>query len=148
PLFGDEIGLEAERVPELGLVGELPEIVDYELLAVDQALKNRQIPVVAPLAVGPLNMNADEGASAIAQSIDADELRFLTDVEGFMVDGEVVGWIDYADAVNLLHGGTLEGGIIPKLRGALAAAEWGIRAWIGRTEIEPVPWGESKILQS
>jgi acetylglutamate kinase len=141
PLFGDEIGLTAAPVPELGLVGEFDELLNgLSLPAITDALEAGKIPVVAPIAVGPLNVNADDAASAIARTTRADELRFLTDVEGFMVDGKVVDWIDYNDAVKLLHGGTLEGGIIPKLRGALMAAEWGVRALIGRTEIEPVPW--------
>jgi acetylglutamate kinase len=144
PLFGDEIGLQATRVPELGLVGEATE---GPLPAVARVIEAGGIPVVAPIAEGQLNVNADDAASAIARSLHADELRFLTDVEGFMVNGEVVDWIDYDDAVKLLHGGTLEGGIIPKLGAALAAAEWGIKAFIGRTEVEPVPWGDEVSLR-
>ncbi len=141
PLFGDEIGLTATPVPELGLVGEFDELLnDLSLPEISHILGAGGIPVIAPIAVGPLNVNADDAASAIARKVQADELRFLTDVEGFMVDGKVVDWIDYEDAVKLLHGGTLEGGIIPKLRGALLAAAWGVRAFIGRTEIEPVSW--------
>ena len=101
------------------------------------------IPVFAPLAIEPgtglLNVNADDAAAALAAGLLADELRFLTDVAGFIVDGEVLDWIDYNDAVKLLQGGTLKGGIVPKLRAALTAAELGVRAFIGRTEIEPVP---------
>ncbi|HWB21825.1 MAG TPA: hypothetical protein VG652_02945 [Gaiellaceae bacterium] len=137
PLFGDEIGLKATPVPELGLVGEA---VIEELPAIAAALGRGGIPVVAPIAEGPLNVNADSAAAAIACSLHADELRFLTDVEGFMIDGEVVDSIEYEDALGLLNGGTLEGGIIPKLRAALSAAEWGIKGFIGRTKIEPVAW--------
>jgi acetylglutamate kinase len=139
-LFGDEIGLHATPVPELGLVGDATE---GPLPDVMHVLEAGGIPVIAPIAEGPLNVNADDAAAAIALSLHADEISFLTDVEGFMVDGEVVDWIDYGEAVKLLHGGTLEGGIIPKLGAALTAAEMGIRAFIGRTEIEPVPWGPS-----
>ena len=55
------------------------------------------MPVIAPLAAGPLNVNADDAAAAIAVGVDADELLFLTDVEGFLLDGEVVDSIDVAD---------------------------------------------------
>lgn len=140
PLFGDEIGLEATPVPELGLVGEFGESPGLWLPAITDVLEAGNIPVVAPVAVGPLNVNADNAASAIALTVRADELRFLTDVEGFMIDGKVVDQMDWDQAVKQLHSGTLEGGIIPKLRAALDAARWGIRAFIGRTEIEPLPW--------
>ena len=136
PLFGDEIGLQATRVPELGLVGEA---IEGPLPAVARVVEAGGIPVVAPIAEGPLNVNADDAASAIARSVHADELRFLTDVDGFIVSGEVVDRIAYSDALKLLHGGTLAGGIIPKLRAALTAAESGITAFIGRTEVEPLP---------
>jgi len=132
PLFGDEIGLEADPVPELGLVGEarrsdLPAIVD--------ALDAGRIPVVAPLAQGPLNVNADSASAAIAESIGADRLLFLTDVDGLILDGEVVDEILIDDAEALIASGTLEGGIIPKLAAAIASARNGVPAFIGRTEI-------------
>jgi len=57
PFFGDEIGLQATPVPELGLVGEaLPSRPGAVALTLAAGL----IPVVAPLAEGPLNVNADE----------------------------------------------------------------------------------------
>jgi acetylglutamate kinase len=143
-LFGDEIGLKATPVPELGLVGEA---VIEELPAITRVLGSGGIPVVAPIAEGPLNVNADDAAAAIACSLHADELRFLTDVEGFMVDGEVVDSIEYEDALGLLNSGMLEGGIIPKLRAALSAAEWGIKGYIGRTEIEPVAWSSAELIE-
>ncbi|MHB1243852.1 MAG: amino acid kinase family protein, partial [Gaiellaceae bacterium] len=55
PLFGDEIGLRAERIRELGHVGEA---VPSRPAAVVEALEGGWIPVVAPLAAGPLNVNA------------------------------------------------------------------------------------------
>lgn len=142
PLFGDEIGLKAVPVPELGLVGDATE---GPMSALAGVLATGGIPVVAPIAEGPLNVNADDAAAAIALSLDADELRFLTDVDGFMVDGEVVDRIDLEAAFALLNGGTLEGGIIPKLRAALTAAEWGITAYIGRTKIEPIEWDAEEL---
>ncbi len=65
----------------------------------------------------------------------ADRLVFLTDVEGFLIDGEVVDSVNAGQAEELLAGGTLEGGIIPKLSSAAAAARHGIPASIGRTAV-------------
>jgi acetylglutamate kinase len=135
PLFGDEIGLEAEPVPELGLVGEARPSV---LPAVTAALDAGGIPVVAPIAMGPLNVNADSAAAAIATSIGADRLLFLTDVDGLILGGEVVDRIEVADAEELMSSGALEGGIIPKLGAAITAARRGVPAYIGQTEV-PTP---------
>jgi acetylglutamate kinase len=130
PLFGDEIGLQAEQVPELGLVGNaLPSCPQ----AILDALQQGQIPVVAPLAEGPLNVNADEAAAALALGLGFDELHFLTDVDGLILDGHVVDEIGIDAATELLDGGTLQGGIIPKLGAAVTAARGGVTATIGRT---------------
>lgn len=134
-LAGDEIGLSATQVPRLGLVGE---IKPTELPAVRAALAAGRIPVLAPIARGEngsLNVNADVAAAAIAIGMKADRLVFLTDVEGFLVDGEVVDSVDTRLAEELLAGGTLEGGIIPKLSSAAEAARHGIPASIGRTAV-------------
>jgi acetylglutamate kinase len=131
-LLGDEIGLEAVQIPELGLVGDpLPTVpaVIPELLAAGR------IPVVAPLATGPLNVNADEAAAALARGLGAERLLFLTDVDGLILDGEVIDRIDAGDASALLDRALLEGGIVPKLRAAVAAAQAGVPAAIGRTAV-------------
>jgi acetylglutamate kinase len=131
-LFGDEIGLQATPVPELGLVGDpLPSAPS----AVLDALSAGKIPVVAPLAVGPLNVNADEAAAALAQGIAAERLLFLTDVDGLILNGEVVEQIGAGDATELLDRALLEGGIVPKLRAAVSAAQAGVPAAIGRTAV-------------
>ena len=135
PLYGDEIGLEADAVPELGLVGEAR---PSPLPAIVGALEAGKIPVVAPIARDPLslealNVNADSASAAIAAGIHADRLLFLTDVDGLILDGEVVDSIALEAAEELLASGTLEGGIIPKLGAAVAAARGGVPASIGRT---------------
>jgi acetylglutamate kinase len=93
------------------------------------------IPVVAPLAVGPLNVNADDAAGALALGLGARRLVFLTDVPGLYVGDEVVDTIDAGDATRLLDEGAFDGGIVPKLRAAALAAGSGITAHIGRTAV-------------
>jgi acetylglutamate kinase len=134
PLMGDEIGLEAKRVPELGLVGDpLP----TKPPPVVGAMSMGRIPVVAPLAVGPLNVNADEAAAALAVGLGAELLLFVTDVSGVLVEGDVLSSIDADDADRLLDEGTFDGGIVPKLRAAVRAARKGVRAEIGATAVVP-----------
>jgi acetylglutamate kinase len=132
PLAGDEIGLEARRLPELGQVGEpLPS----RPVAVERALAEGRIPVVAPIAVGPLNVNADEAAAALAIGLCAERIAFLTDVPGVYVAGELAERIEIASADRLLAEGAFEGGIVPKLLAAVQAAKEGLAVEIGATEV-------------
>jgi len=131
-LMGDELGLPATQVEELGLVGEPEPAAPAELVA---ALAAGKVPVVAPLAAGPLNVNADEMAAALAVGLGAGRIWFLTDVPGLLLDGSVVEQIDADDAESLLDRGELEGGILPKLRAAVTAARLGVRAEIGKTAV-------------
>jgi acetylglutamate kinase len=132
PLFGDEIGLAAMQVPELGLVGSA---VPSCPAAVEAALAEGLIPVVAPLAAGPLNVNADEAAAALAVGLGAEKLLFVTDVPGLLLGGAVASTIRVAEAEWLLDAGLLGGGIVPKLRAAVDAVRGGVDAEIGATAV-------------
>jgi acetylglutamate kinase len=132
PLFGDEIGLEAVRVPELGEVGDP---VPTSPPAILSTLSAGRIPVVAPLATGPLNVNADEAASALAVGLRAERILFVSDVPGLLLAGSVVASIRADEADELLEAGRLEGGILPKLRAAVTAARRGVPAEIGETAV-------------
>jgi acetylglutamate kinase len=135
-LIGDEIGLRAEPVRGLGLVGEpMPIVPDAVLRALDAGF----IPVVAPLArhpeLGPLNVNADEAAAALAVGLGADRILFVTDVPGVLVDGDLVAALPVDDADRMLVAGAFEGGIVPKLNAAVHAARRGVQAEIGETKV-------------
>jgi len=132
PLVGDEIGLEGRPLPGLGLAGEpLP----CRPEAIEEALAARRIPVFAPIAVGPLNVNADEAAGALAIGLEADRIVFVSDVPGVFVDGAWAPCIEAERADFLLAAGAFEGGIVPKLLAAVRAARLGVRAEIGATEV-------------
>jgi acetylglutamate kinase len=131
-LFGDEIGLEARQLSELGLVGEpLPSAPP----AIVEALASGQVPVVAPLASGPLNVNADEAAAALAVGLGAERILFVTDVPGVLLDGELATVLSADEAEAGLAEGRFDGGIVPKLMAAVRAARGGVRASIGSTEV-------------
>ena len=131
-LRGDAIGLRARRVEALGLVGE-PE--PSAPRAVVEALAEGLVPVVAPLAVGPLNVNADEAAAALAVGLGAERILFVSDVPGVLVDGRVASVLPAEEAQAGLDAGVFEGGIVPKLMAAVRAARGGVRASIGSTEV-------------
>lgn len=131
-LAGDEIGLEAVHLPELGLVGRP---VPTRPAAVEHALAAGRVPVVSPLARGPLNVNADEAAVALAIGLRAHRVLFVTDVPGVFYEGRLLHSIPAARAVELVDQGGFEGGIVPKLLAAARAARSGLVADIGSTRV-------------
>lgn len=125
--------LRAEREDaELGLVGRVT-LVDSSLL--EELLAAARVPVVAPAAIGPsgeiLNVNGDTAAGAIAASLGARLLAFVTDVPGVRsVDGRVVPVLDRDRAKELVDDGTVQGGMLPKVEACLIAASAGCDAAI------------------
>lgn len=133
-LMGDEIGLEAIPLPELGLVGDPVPSRPASLL---RALEQDLVPVIAPLAQGPLNVNADEAAAALALGLRARRLLFVSDVAGVLVRGSPLTSIGTDEADQLLGEGTFAGGIVPKLTAAVRAARGGVNVQIGETAVLP-----------
>lgn len=128
-LSGIDGGLiSAERIPELGRVarvsGSRP-----ELLAA--LLDDREIPVVAPLALDETgvicNVNADEVAAGLARALRA-TLVLLSDTDGVRdADGRRIERLDAAGAEARIADGSISGGMIPKVRGGLSVLEAGGR---------------------
>jgi len=90
------------------------------------------LPVVSSVAEGPngalLNVNADSAAAAIAVSLSAEELIFITDVAGLLdARGNVVAELHAAEAEALLGTSIVTGGMRPKLQAALHALGSGVR---------------------
>lgn len=132
PLYGEEIGLLAQPRPEFGLVGEA---ISFAPPAIAATLAAGLVPVVTPMAAGPLNVNADEAAAALAVGLGADRLLFLSDVPGVFHNGELLDTIEAERAEALVEDGSFEGGIVPKLLAATRAARGGLVAEIGATAV-------------
>nr|MEC9418360.1 acetylglutamate kinase [Pseudomonadota bacterium] len=117
-----------ESVLDLGFVGE-PDKVDPTVLKL--VLKEDIIPVVAPVAPGEdgetYNINADTAAGAIAGSLNAKRLLFLTDVPGVLdKDGNLIKQLTVAKAHELIADGTISGGMIPKVETCIEALDRGV----------------------
>lgn len=86
------------------------------------------VPIVAPIARGDgarlLNVNADEVAGAIAAARGG-RLLLLTDVPGVERDGRPTPSLTLEEAEAMLADGSAHGGMVPKLRAAIAAARAG-----------------------
>jgi acetylglutamate kinase len=118
---------------DLGCVGTI-EAVDPRLLRA--LLDAGFVAVVAPLALDraggeALNCNADTAAGAIAGALRADAYVVITDVAGIRRDvrdpASVIARLTMAEAGALLAGGSLSGGMIPKLEAAIDAVRAGAR---------------------
>jgi acetylglutamate kinase len=121
-------GSNIERELDLGFVGE-PVEVDRTLL--DLLARSEMIPVIAPVAPGrdgaTYNINADTFAGAIAGSLGAKRLLFLTDVAGVLdKDGELIPELTARDARELIREGVISGGMIPKVETCLEALDNGV----------------------
>jgi acetylglutamate kinase len=114
----------------LGFVGHVSG-VDLPLL--DQLTATGLLPIVAPVgadADGQLrNINADEAAGAIAAARGG-RLLLLTDVAAVERDGAAVQRLDSEAARRMLADGSASGGMRPKLRAAIVAAEAGCEVQI------------------
>ena len=129
--------LRAEREDaELGFVGRVT-LVDSAL--VEELIDAGRVPIVAPAALDRtsgevLNVNGDAAAGAIAASLGARLLVFVTDVPGVRgKDGRVIPQLDADRARALVDDGTIEGGMLPKVEACLIAAAAGCRAAIVAT---------------
>jgi len=114
--------LVGERVAGLGLVAH---VVGVRRDLIDAILVGGQVPVVAPLArdEGGLvcNVNADECGSRARRRLGARQLDLMTDVDGIRgAGGAKLGTLSTAEAEALNRGGTINGGMVPKVRAALA----------------------------
>jgi acetylglutamate kinase len=116
----------AERVPNLGLVAH---VVGLRRDLLDAILVGGQVPVVAPLArdeTGVVcNVNADDAAAGIAAGLGARQLVLLTDVDGIRdARGTRLDTVSADEAETLIERGVIGGGMVPKVRAALAALTW------------------------
>ena len=117
---------------DLGFVGR---VTGVDTTGLENVIRAEQVPIVSPLAQDAggqtYNINADEAAAAIAGALRAAKLIFLSDVPGIMRDREDPGSLvatvraDQVDA--LIRQKVLEGGMIPKVQGAVEALRVGVR---------------------
>jgi acetylglutamate kinase len=119
------------RNPELGFVGDVTAINPGVLLGL---LDDEFIPVVATIGSDErgqaYNINADTVAGAIAESLQAEKLIYLTDIEGLRRDvddaASLIRQTDALELAGLVADGTIEGGMIPKVASCIQAVNNGV----------------------
>jgi len=115
---------------DLGQVGDIQTIDP----AVVRALQDDQfIPVVSPIGFGQhnesYNINADVVAARLAMALQAEKLLMLTNIPGVLDNNhQLLPELTARQIDELIHNGTISGGMIPKISGALDAAKSGVSA--------------------
>lgn len=91
------------------------------------------VPVISPVARdrnsatgAGLNVNGDDAATALAVALRADELCFISDVDGVLEAGKRIPRLDPAAIQALAARGVVQGGMLAKLEAAVAALEAGV----------------------
>jgi acetylglutamate kinase len=109
-------------VERLGYVGEVTNVNDQFL---NKLLHSRYLPVIAPIGIDiegqKYNINADTAAGAVAKALHATQLLFVTDVPGILQNESVVEHATIETVENMIHAGIISGGMIPKVKAAMAA---------------------------
>ncbi|MBW2266453.1 MAG: acetylglutamate kinase [Deltaproteobacteria bacterium] len=121
-----------DKPPELIDIGMVGEVVGINPDIIRTVEAGGFIPIIAPVGAGEsgetYNINADWVAGKIAISLKAIKLILLTDVEGVMdKSGSLISSITVEEMEALLEGGTISGGMIPKMQCALEAVREGVK---------------------
>jgi acetylglutamate kinase len=115
---------------DIGQVGAI-DTIDPSVV---QALQDDAfIPVVSPIGFGvqneSYNINADLVASKLAEVLKAEKLLMLTNIKGVLdKQGQLLTELTARGIDELIEDGTINGGMLPKIAGAIDAAKCGVNA--------------------
>lgn len=121
-----------EATADIGFVGEVEQISPEIISVLDE---KQFIPVISPIGVDSggqtYNINADAVAAELAVALQARKLILLTDVKGILRnqndESSLLPSIHIDELEELIKGGVIEGGMIPKARACLRALNAGVR---------------------
>jgi acetylglutamate kinase len=113
---------------DIGLVGEVTDVSTDVLTSLDGA---GFIPVISPVGTDDkgqtYNINGDDISAAVASSLGAEKLIYLTDTNGITAkDGKRIATVDKAGAKKLISSKTIIGGMLPKAKASLKALDGGV----------------------
>lgn len=124
--------IEAEvKDPALGFVGNITNVNIKPILDV---LDDGYIPVVSTLGCDNeghvFNINADTAAARLAGALGAESLIAMTDIAGILRDKDdpdtLISSIRIGELPELISGGVIQGGMVPKAECCRNAIEWGV----------------------
>jgi acetylglutamate kinase len=114
-------------------LGQVGDIVSVDTAIVRSLQDAGCIPVISPVGVGTnnesYNINADVVAARMATALQAEKLLMLTNISGVLDGaGQLMTRLSAAQIDAMVADGTISGGMIPKISGALEAAKAGVQA--------------------
>ncbi len=114
-------------------IGQVGDIVSIDPSVVKALQDDQFIPVVSPIGFGEnnesYNINADVVAAKLATVLRAEKLLMLTNIRGVLdKDGQLLTELTPRRIDELVADGTISGGMIPKIAGAIDAAKSGVNA--------------------
>ncbi|MEK7991783.1 MAG: acetylglutamate kinase [Thiotrichaceae bacterium] len=120
------------KVPEIIDIGHVGEVASINTSVLDTLIAGDFIPVIAPVGVGDdgqsYNINADLVAGKLAEVLQAEKLILLTNTMGVLdKDGKLLTGLSPNRVQALVEDGTIEGGMLPKIRCALEAVQAGVK---------------------
>ena len=114
-------------------VGQVGEIDSIDPSVVKALQDDAFIPVISPIGFGEnnesYNINADVVAAKLATVLKAEKLLMLTNITGVLdKQGQLLTDLTAKRIDELFADGTISGGMLPKIAGALDAAKSGVNA--------------------
>ena len=114
-------------------VGQVGEIESIDPSVVKALQDDAFIPVISPIGYGAnnesYNINADVVAAKLATVLKAEKLLMLTNIAGVLdKQGQLLTDLTARRIDELFADGTISGGMLPKIAGALDAARSGVNA--------------------
>nr|WP_315479628.1 acetylglutamate kinase [uncultured Rhodoferax sp.] len=114
-------------------VGQVGDIVSVDPSVVKALQDDAFIPVISPIGFGEhnesYNINADVVAAKLATVLQAEKLMMLTNISGVLDKaGQLMTDLTAKRIDELFVDGTISGGMLPKIAGALDAAKSGVNS--------------------
>ncbi|MBP7565468.1 MAG: acetylglutamate kinase, partial [Burkholderiaceae bacterium] len=114
-------------------IGQVGDIVGIDPSVVKALQDDQFIPVVSPIGFGEqnesYNINADVVAAKLATVLQAEKLLMLTNIPGVLdKEKKLLPELTMKEIDALIADGTISGGMIPKIAGAIDAAKSGVNA--------------------
>ncbi len=133
-LHGERITLPGDNGESIDL-GAVGKVTRVDRTTIENLCHAGIVPVIPSMCLDAkgqkLNVNADTAATAVAQSLGADKLVYLSDVNGVRRDKKdpesLIQSLTAAEANELIRSGAIDSGMIPKVQACLETLERGVR---------------------
>ena len=114
-------------------IGQVGDIVSVDPSLVRALQDDAFIPVISPIGFGEsnesYNINADVVAAKLATVLQAEKLLMLTNISGVLnQSGDLLTDLSALQIDAMVADGSISGGMLPKISGALDAAKSGVKA--------------------